>query len=465
MKIARVKYKSHPILGDLELDFTNPNNGSIYQNVIIVGENGTGKSTILSSISNFLNEGSFSYFDYLIYDTGAVQYKAEQIPANTISGFHKRTDLSTGATENVRRNGSNDANVMRNDEKDPRYYGCVFSKARADYKTEKISSIKTSEVDTLKHLADSEESYTSLKQLLVDIKAQDETDYWNANDGTHVDREVFRLTTRTYRFECAFNDFFDSIKFKGIETAYNEKKILFSKNGNNIEIDSLSTGEKQIVYRGAYLLRNSKNIYDGTVFIDEPELSMHPRWQKRILKYYTDLFTEGGLQKSQIFMASHSDFVVESALERARTNNDTLVIILTNDAGDVKQTRVEGSQFVLSSITAAEVNYWAFNIYSTDLHIAFYAEIQFLSGTTTIKACDTFIASQPEFATDAAYAKASSFTHPVSGNTTTYSTLTTYVRNEIDHPTPGVVIDYDHELAVSTELMIKIVKRLKGMHP
>lgn len=464
MKIIRVKYKSHPILGDLELDFTNVNDGSIYQNIVIVGENGTGKTSILTTISDFLNEGSFGYFDYLEYEADGKRYKAEQLADKSLMyGFHKRTCLDSGKVENIDRNGNNSADIMRSDHEDPRFYGCVFSKARADYKTERIENVRTSKIDSGKHLRDEDERYTSLKQLLVDIKAQDEHDFAELCKPQAKKWADYEAQSRSYRFESAFNGFFDSLQFKGIETADNEKKILFTKNGQNVEIDSLSTGEKQIVYRGAYLLRDNKNIYDGTVFIDEPELSMHPRWQKRILKYFTDLFTEGGVQKSQMFLASHSDFVVESALERAKDKHDTLVIILTEDGGRVKATAVDGARFVLSSITAAEVNYRAFNIYSTDFHIALYAEIQFLSGKDTIKECDSFIASQPEYIADARYAKSSSFSHPRFGSVTSYSTLPTYVRNEIDHPSAGVHIDYEQELIPSTELMISIVRRMKGL--
>ena len=43
-----------------------------------------------------------------------------------------------------------------------------------------------------------------------------------------------------------------------------EKKILFKKNITLVPIDNLSTGEKQIVFRGAYLLKNINNL-DGAL--------------------------------------------------------------------------------------------------------------------------------------------------------------------------------------------------------
>lgn len=44
--IQRVKWNNHIVLGDLELDFTK-NDGSSYSTIVLAGENGTGKTTIL----------------------------------------------------------------------------------------------------------------------------------------------------------------------------------------------------------------------------------------------------------------------------------------------------------------------------------------------------------------------------------------------------------------------------------
>ena len=43
---------------------------------------------------------------------------------------------------------------------------------------------------------------------------------------------------------------------------------------------------KQIVYRGCFLLKDVNSISGAFVFIDEPEISMHPNWQSRIMDYY-----------------------------------------------------------------------------------------------------------------------------------------------------------------------------------
>lgn len=63
--------------------------------------------------------------------------------------------------------------------------------------------------------------------------------------------------------------------------------------------------------------------------IDEPELSMHPLWQKKILQYYKNLFTDDDSnQIVQLFFASHSEAVISEALQDI---DDTKVIVLKRD--------------------------------------------------------------------------------------------------------------------------------------
>ena len=71
--IQRVKWNNHIVLGDLELDFTK-NDGSSYSTIVLAGENGTGKTTILETLSTFLNLGSIEPFKYISYSVGDVSY-------------------------------------------------------------------------------------------------------------------------------------------------------------------------------------------------------------------------------------------------------------------------------------------------------------------------------------------------------------------------------------------------------
>lgn len=53
----------------------------------------------------------------------------------------------------------------------------------------------------------------------------------------------------------------------------------------------------------------------GIALVDEPELSMHPKWQQKVLQYYRNLFNKDGSQDAQMILATHSEYVLRSALE------------------------------------------------------------------------------------------------------------------------------------------------------
>jgi len=448
MKIKKVKWNNHPILKNLELDFWDTASSSCYNTVIFAGENGTGKTTILESISTFLNRGSFEFFDYIEYVVDGRVYKAVQANHPTVKDFYKMID-DAGAETNIYSNKNNNPQQIDENTLDIRHCGCVFSKARADYKTEKIVSTTTKTLDTEKYDNDREDNFTSLKQLIVDVQNEDTSEYAVINEGLGSNPKPwneFYLTSKIFRFKNAFDTFFEKLKYEKVANSNSEKAILFKKNNNSISLDSLSTGEKQIVFRGIYLLKNNKKLDGAAIMVDEPELSMHPKWQKKILKYYQDLFTESGNQKTQIFIATHSEHVVTNALKE-RTKN--LVVVLNENNGAISAKKIVAPS-VLPSITSAETNYLAFDIASNDYHIELYGWLQRKESKNTVKSCDTFIKGHTLY-NPTIHDKHSSH------GSTTYETLSTFIRNTIDHPYPSRTFTED-ELRKSTKLLIELCR-------
>ena len=447
--IKKVKWKEHPILGNLELDFTKED-GSIYNTIVFAGENGTGKTTILENLSEFLNLGAIEYVDYIEYLVNGVEYSL--CPQDDFHGakfgFHKRKNKAIGEIVNISNGKHNEPKKVLEDLEDIRAYGCAYSKARSGFETNRVTSTTTQQLDRESYENDEKQDFTSIKQLIVDVQTQDSSEWWNiAGNEDKPSFEEFKKQSKIFRFEKAFNEFFDTISFKKIDNNDpTEKRILFEKHGKEISIDQLSTGEKQIVFRGAHLLKNAKNLSNGTVLIDEPEMSMHPKWQEKILSYYRNLFTNGGAQNTQMMFATHSNYVLKSSLE---DKDNVLVIILQDKDGTINAKKVNSS-FILPTITAAEVNYWAFNIISVDYHIQLYGYLQGKENKLTVKDCDDFIFNHMRF-NASMHGKVS--TH----NKTTYQTLPTFVRNSIDHPATSAAYTSE-ELKTSLELLIELCK-------
>lgn len=174
---------------------------------------------------------------------------------------------------------------------------------------------------------------------------------------------------------------------------------------------------------------------------------MHPKWQNKILKFYQDLFTNGATQSAQMFFATHSEYVLRTALD---SSNDTLVIVLKDNGGTITPTKIVAPS-VLPTITSAEINYLAFDVVSNDYHIELYGYLQNKIGTSSVKVCDNYIIAQTALYDASKHAK------PSSHGTTTYQTLPTFIRNAIDHPDPTRTFTPD-QLRTSIELLIELCR-------
>ncbi len=74
-------------------------------------------------------------------------------------------------------------------------------------------------------------------------------------------------------------------------------------------------------------MKDKKSSEGAIALIDEPEISLHPTWQLKILDYYKRLFyNDKNVQTSQIFFVTHSPFIIHN-----RNRIDDKVFILKKD--------------------------------------------------------------------------------------------------------------------------------------
>jgi len=98
-----------------------------------------------------------------------------------------------------------------------------------------------------------------------------------------------------------------------------------NKKEEKLLIDDLSTGEKTLISKILYLY--IKEIKDSVILIDEPELSLHPAWQNRVLKLYEKFAKENNCQ---IIIATHSPHIIGSA------KNEWIRVLTTNEKNEIK---------------------------------------------------------------------------------------------------------------------------------
>lgn len=447
--LKRVKWNNFKALGNLELDFSKED-GGLYSTIILAGENGVGKTTILETLGKFLTGYSIAPFDYMDYDAAGKSIHIEPKPEGKEHGFHTRKIEGEVSTNSINTCHNYNPEIMKTDCNDIRSYGCVYSSAKSIFDTENIKTITSQQIDATQYAYDVDVDFTSIKQLLIDVETQDSNAFKKEAQNNKTTWEEFEPKSKMQRFKNAFDNFFDHIKYEGIDDSSGEQQVVFLKHEDKIPIDGLSTGEKQIVFRGAYLLRNVKKINGGIVLIDEPELSMHPKWQKKILSFYKKLFTYDGEQKAQLIIATHSEYVIREAL---KDKEDTLVIILEDDNGIIKQKRAE-APYLLPRLTAAEINFKAFNIYSIDYHIQLYGFLQEKTRRGSVLRMDNYIKNNSYYDAGLNKNAISQYGEQIE------ESLPTYIRNAIDHPDNLSRQYTDDELKKSTDILIHLIEEL-----
>ena len=314
LRILKIRFKDHYLFGDLELDFTN--NGEPVDTVIIAGENGVGKSTLLDCIYNLT--GGYT-------DLAPGQYEADIL-------YNEQVTTLKMHVEPRSRNSKLEPYIKIN------RLVSIFSDVEINYhKNRAIESVTSKTLDAVSNSQKSQSDLAEeIEQLLVDVQSLDSEDIaYEVREAKAkgLGLDAINIEKRIARFINAFNFMFNNqFAWGGIVNKNGKQIFFYDTHKNKIMLSGLSSGEKQIVYRGAYLLKDSNSLKGATVLIDEPEISLHPEWQKKIMDYYKRIFTDGdGIQTSQIFAVTHSPFIIHNE----NRFNDKVIILKKNNNGKI----------------------------------------------------------------------------------------------------------------------------------
>jgi len=112
------------------------------------------------------------------------------------------------------------------------------------------------------------------------------------------------------------------IKISGISKNAKSIPIFTNSSGDKFDINELSSGEKQLFLRTlAIRMLNPEN---SIILIDEPELSLHPKWQQRIVDVYRKIG-----KNNQIIIATHSPHILGSV------KKENIMLLDKNDEGKI----------------------------------------------------------------------------------------------------------------------------------
>lgn len=338
MLLKLIELENHPILGNIKLDFCD-NTDNPAMAIILAGENGTGKSTLLNVIydlANLISLGSPPAWkpgmnEKRTYIVRLLDHEKEMLLSNNPNNHfqdgvsNSELTLTFDYSKNswdflqisfltLENQPKSLTGIVFSDQKYRNLFKSIYSDVEINFIPNAIQSVTTRQIDqqvtssvrSLGNLA------TEMVQLLVDIQAQDDSDLsdWvKSNPGIAPPEE--EIDVRTKRFKSAYHQLFPRKRYKGVKTQGNSKIVMFEECGTEISINNLSSGEKQIVFRAGFLLKDKQSTNGAVVLIDEPEISLHPSWQLKIMKFFRSLFTSpDGIQTSQIIVVTHSPFIV-----------------------------------------------------------------------------------------------------------------------------------------------------------
>lgn len=224
------------------------------------------------------------------------------------------------------------------------------------------------------------------------------------------------------------------------------KKIDGKTHGYNIS--NYSSGQQEILLK----LKDLKTAASATdcILLDEPETSLHPRWQKEILNIIQSI-TEAGGMVPQIFLATHSEKVLESLIGR----DDALIIRLFKEDGKIRYQDINEMDLMLPRPTFSELDYVVFHIPSYEYHDQLLSRVGDLFGVEAVAHIDRTIKLHPLFDKEKYYKKWSTMTKSGEVN---YKTLPVYIRNYFHHPKEGKEPSSE-ELEESIKFLRRIIKQ------
>ena len=165
-KIKRIKFKNHPVLNNLELNFCDIN-GNAVDTVILAGENGTGKSTVLDVLYKM------SLYSVDCEFTVELENEGKSL---TLRYYFKTSDNGNGFLY-VNDGKGLDAMIISSEAEKRYKFSGLFSDVDINFKGETISNVTSLELDAFTGSKRSNQNLPKeIKQLLVDIQALDDAD-------------------------------------------------------------------------------------------------------------------------------------------------------------------------------------------------------------------------------------------------------------------------------------------------
>lgn len=430
----------------------------------LVGDNGTGKTTVLAAIARLMptlrkEDRIFLDADFSFNSPDNTEKIKLVYDVEVILDVHSSSNITIeliGERQNTgtSRSHLNDQQVAKitinfsNQENTEELLALLTDKGilkqriiRNGWGGGRISPISLQSEGRQRHAATSEKeesgNFDGLRARLVQLLSESEL-------SQTVNEDYPDLLQNTLRFT---NDFLGEIRFKDIHLGNSEQLTLERAEGLIQPWDGLSGGE-QSAFNLAMAIEFEKRNISQILIIEEPENNIHPVIQRDFMN-----IIHAHLPNRQVFIATHSPYLFENHLR-----NSSLIIAKKKDK-NLTITNTTNNLGLFSQISCGELSYYAYNLPIFEFHNELYGWIQEKTNNMTEGSIENYLATQHGVVKDKVWIKADRSNHPQSPSDVT---IMTYIRNFTHHPENTYNQDYTKiELSSSIEKMINIVNAIK----
>mgnify|MGYP000943225098 CR=1 FL=1 len=306
MKIKNLYIKEFKGLRDISINFEK--NDKPLDLVVLAGSNGSGKTRILESILRYFQ-------DHLNYKQNNIEAgifyeeKEKNCISNVRDFFYRLESFSYCETNDPLREKhieiKNKLDILPKIIYVPTEINFQKMNTASTTLVQEYNFINIVNTNLIKDIP----SYIATKMISAMLKNKNE----KVGD---VQKKVFNEINEI------FENLSIDVEVEDISQDGRNITLFTNSSGDKFDINELSSGEKQLFLRTlAIKMLNPEN---SIILIDEPELSLHPKWQQRIVDVYRKIG-----KNNQIIIATHSPHILGSV------KKENIMLLDKDDEGKI----------------------------------------------------------------------------------------------------------------------------------
>ena len=306
MKVKEIKINKFKRFSDLTISEI-PETTKL---IVLVGPNGSGKTSIFEALNHWYKDKGFGTMDHLFHREDTKNY------------FEKKDGNSLGINwyqDRVIVKFHNDKTYSKEDVRGKFYFRTAYRNepdftistlAKQDNPTEKLR---------FKNLMDNDMTVSENYQRLI------ANTLVGVYDSTNNEKTVKQLRDEIIgKIKKSLTSIFDDLTLTSIGNPMYNGSFYFKKGvARNFHYKNLSAGEKSVFDLILDLIIKSSYFQEGIFCIDEPEAHLHTRLQSKLLNELYNLTPDD----SQLWISTHSIGMLKKAEELEEKNPGTVTFL------------------------------------------------------------------------------------------------------------------------------------------